>query len=82
MVGCQRTHVLASHLLKGQELLFDLGSDPRERDNRAAVEPDLLGRLRSLVSEYWAESPGKTGDARELIDEETVRQLRSLGYLR
>ena len=38
-------------------------------------------QLRRMVSDYWAEWPAPGASAQELVDEETRRNLRSLGYL-
>ena len=75
-----------------RELLFHLGNDPHEMHNLITELPELAARFQTLVQEYWAEGDslaggpetdaGRRAVARELVDEETRRKLRSLGYLR
>jgi arylsulfatase A-like enzyme len=59
----------------GTERLFDLGSDPAERDDRAARLRQELLDWRAPQRRAWAApSPG--------LDPETLDRLHELGYLR
>ena len=62
--------------------LYDLGNDPRERDNRFAAEPamatGLFDELRTFLAQNEAES---VGDSVQEIDRETMERLAALGYL-
>jgi arylsulfatase A-like enzyme len=66
----------------GRELLFDLASDPLEQDNLSEKNLEFAARLRSMMTQYWASTPDSEREAAELVDEETIRKLRSLGYLK
>ena len=55
--------------------LYDLRRDPAERDNLADGLPDILTRLRPELPAERDASEANT------IDEETRRQLESLGYM-
>jgi arylsulfatase A-like enzyme len=67
----------------GTERLFD---DPAERDDRAAVRPADLEAMRAELNRWRAECRsgatvfGPKG-GRVTPDDETVRQLRALGYV-
>jgi arylsulfatase A-like enzyme len=55
--------------------LYNLANDPGELNNLAALHPEDVERLRSLLPKTRA--PGNV----QVIDEETQRQLESLGYM-
>jgi arylsulfatase A-like enzyme len=55
--------------------LYNLANDPGELNNLAALHPEDVERLRSLLPKTRA--PGNE----QVIDEETQRQLESLGYM-
>jgi arylsulfatase A-like enzyme len=66
--------------------VYDLRADPRERRNLAgekAVAPDLRERLMRLVrdskrrTEWWA----KYGEKAPPLDQRSLEQLRSVGYM-
>ncbi len=63
-----------------REQLFDSQGDPGELEDRAADNPEVLERLRSVAEAYLETTPA-WGDAptRE-IDELELNQLRALGY--
>ncbi|MEZ4290411.1 MAG: sulfatase-like hydrolase/transferase [Myxococcota bacterium] len=61
----------------GRIELFDLRSDPRERDDLADREPDRVERLRARLPEL-ATSAGPSRDG--TISREVLEQLRQLGY--
>ena len=69
-------------IYQGEEQLYDLESDPLEERNLAAEQPEraaaLQRRLRRTLAEYrdQAVEPNRG----EEDDEETLRQLRALGY--
>jgi len=62
------------------EELFDATDDPRELRDRAAEQPEALGRLRAEADAYsethpaWGEAPTRD------IDELELNLLRALGY--
>jgi arylsulfatase A-like enzyme len=66
--------------------LYNLDEDPGELNNLYAAEPQLVARLRQVLkdwSEPWvkvAYSPVDITGAE--VDEKTLQELRSLGYLR
>lgn len=60
--------------------LYDLDSDPDERDDLALRRPDLSGALEPLLDAYRAGATGERPPA--AIDRETIEKLRALGYLR
>jgi len=55
--------------------LYNLASDPGELNNLAALHPEDVERLRANLPK--ARAPGDE----QVIDEETQRQLESLGYM-
>jgi arylsulfatase A-like enzyme len=64
--------------------LYDLENDPRERHDRAAVEPDVLGELRDQLAAWRETAAGSdeeppTATWSELSDE-VRRRLQDLGY--
>jgi tetratricopeptide (TPR) repeat protein len=63
--------------------LYDLETDPRERENLAPSRPDEESRLRSELGDLVAASvTGRNPEsARRAVDAETVAQLRALGYV-
>ncbi|HXT19522.1 MAG TPA: sulfatase, partial [Thermoanaerobaculia bacterium] len=74
-----------SYILRANESeeLYEVTSDPRERQNVAALHPDLLARFRQrLQPELLALiHTGKGGAAAELTPEQ-LQQLKALGYAR
>ena len=67
---------------RGAALLFDLASDPGEHVNLADERPRDVERMTRVLGEIQpAHSEGRVYDPVE-FDPETLRQLRSLGYVR
>lgn len=66
----------------GEEELFDLERDPGETRDLAQNHPEelliLRRRLDALITHGW--TPGKLGNLAD-VDEDTLRELRSLGYV-
>jgi arylsulfatase A-like enzyme len=65
--------------LSGRRMLFDLGRDPGERDDRAAAEPAVVADLKARLDRFM-QIRGEAGPPARLTPEE-VEKLRSLGYL-
>jgi len=65
------------------EQLYDLGSDPGERDNIASTHPHLVADLRSELSGIRNELVAHARWNRSTVelDEHTRGKLRALGYL-
>ena len=63
--------------------LFDVESDPGERENVAKREPGLAAELAHLVAELEAAAKaGKIGEAKAArISKEECEQLKQLGYV-
>ncbi len=63
--------------------LYDLGSDPGERTNVADGHEPLVTAMRSMAEQWYAECMGSKQEAEviEVLDEETLRNLRELGYV-
>lgn len=63
------------------DLLFEVGSDPRERKNVAAEAPDALAKLQDRAKLYLKGKTPWDGGAPEIeLDDLSLRQLRALGY--
>lgn len=60
--------------------LYDLGSDPAERNNLIAEAPEAAQRLRGELT-YFLEQHAEDSGAAPTRDEEVLERLRSLGYL-
>ena len=65
----------------GQRRLFDLSADPREINDLAADEPELMERLSREVAvlRSTATATEDLGDTE--LDEQTRRELEALGYV-
>ncbi|MFP6654950.1 MAG: sulfatase-like hydrolase/transferase, partial [Myxococcota bacterium] len=61
--------------------LYDLAADPRELRNLAEARPDRVEALAEALRAEIQSAPKKPGTAEVAIDEETIRQLRALGYV-
>ncbi|HEX2254754.1 MAG TPA: sulfatase [Thermoanaerobaculia bacterium] len=62
-------------------LLYDRRTDPAERHDLAAERPVLAGWLATAVRRKLAATPATGPAETAVIDEETRRRLRALGYL-
>jgi len=65
---------------KGREELYDLAEDPAELKDLAAAKPELLAELRALLDRTKAGQAGFQGGEAK-VDDKTLEQLRSLGYI-
>ncbi|MDQ7006102.1 MAG: sulfatase [Acidobacteriota bacterium] len=65
------------------EELYDLHADPAELQNLIDQRPELAKKMRALLREHLQKDKGLTQGQpdEEPQDEETLEQLRSLGYL-
>lgn len=59
--------------------LYDLATDPKERENLADRHPERVAHLRQLLDAWKTRSERVRGPARPLTDEEKAR-LEALGY--
>ncbi len=60
--------------------LYDLKTDPLERQNLRGEKPKLsAGLLKELASLINTESPIQA--RKEILDEKTIERLKSLGYI-
>lgn len=76
------THkLITSRDAKVPDRLFDMTSDPDERRNVAASEPEILRRLRAGAADYWAAAGPPPADGTVPgVDPKLREQLRALGY--
>ena len=58
--------------------LYDLNADPRELDDRAASEPEVVARL-SVAIETWRRAYPTPSSMAQRSDEE-LREMAALGY--
>jgi len=67
----------------GESLLFDLQQDPLEQRSLEEERAGVAAELRNRAAEFRSASTTKflAEDVRTEIDEETIRTLRSLGYI-
>jgi choline-sulfatase len=61
--------------------LYDIEADPRELQNVAAEQPEIVLRLRNRLEELLQNAPAKPSDSTTTIDPETQAQLQALGYV-
>jgi arylsulfatase A-like enzyme len=66
----------------GRAQLFDLQIDPGEQDDLAAGDPELLARLLTEMSDRLAEAEAAGAAPGTDLDEDLLRRLRALGYIR
>jgi len=66
----------------GEQELYDVENDPRERRNLAGEKPEVAERYRQVLEPRLATFLGDgAGDGPAEISPETLESLRSLGYL-
>lgn len=66
----------------GDRELYDLQSDPAERENRDDAEPERADAMRAELEEHLAELKATNADLPDVaMDAETEERLRNLGYL-
>lgn len=67
----------------GNHLLFDLKLDPGEMKNLVDEQPNTASNMSQALNDYMVNLP-KPGFARneQEVDEETLKTLKSLGYLK
>jgi hypothetical protein len=73
---------------KFREELYDLGSDPREQDDRILDRPNLAERLYSAMTAAVMNEPCRAIQnavrgvpPQETLNDKLIEKLRSLGYL-
>jgi arylsulfatase A-like enzyme len=76
-------HKLVSDLARTRPRLYELGTDPEERIDRASSDPKLVEALYAIIDR---EVGGKveveqTHDTASQLDDSTRKQLEALGYL-
>jgi arylsulfatase A-like enzyme len=64
----------------GTEELYDLLSDPGETQNLISTEPERAVELRKILRR-WDESLPSVREGEYELDEESIRMLRTLGYV-
>ena len=64
----------------GERELFDLATDPTERQDLSEARPELADELSALMDQFFGPEVEDPLEALEL-DPKTVERLRSLGYL-
>ena len=82
--GFLGVNLRAFYLFRSDEV-FDLASDPSESTNLLHAQPEQAERLRSELIEYtrtWRTPLGPQTPRTMEVDEETLQELRSLGYIR
>lgn len=72
---------LIRHFTWEKTLLFDLESDPGEKNDLAASEPERVKQMLPLL-EAWTTEQDNRGAARKVaLDKDEIRKLKELGYL-
>ncbi|GMU65615.1 MAG: hypothetical protein AMXMBFR36_18890 [Acidobacteriota bacterium] len=69
---------------RGAVRLYDLASDPLEREDRSAAEPHRVARMRAELESRLAEAEASRASSEEVPEgdlDEVGEQLRALGYL-
>lgn len=77
-----------NYLVTNREELYDLNRDPKEQFNIANVSPDLINKARDIMTKYHAQVKGlrdyyQIGKGMEIkLDQKTLQELKSLGYVK
>jgi len=66
----------------GRAQLYDLQADPGEHDDLAAGDPELLARMLNDLTDRLAEAEAAGAAPGTDLDEDLLRRLRALGYIR
>ncbi len=76
-----RNHKFLNNSL-GNDALYDLAADPRELENRVALDPERAREMGQALERYLKSlpEPGAVGPVGE-VDEELLQELRGLGYI-
>jgi len=63
--------------------LYDLSADPREQEDVRAEHPELVQAMRAYAADWYEHCQDWTTPAEDVgeLDEATLRNLRSLGYV-
>ena len=65
-----------------REELYDLVEDPGETVNLIGERPEIEERLRRLLGQTLAGDPAMAGGEEEQeLDDETLEELKALGYV-
>ena len=62
--------------------LYDLARDPKELDNLAAREPDLVRSMMARIEKYVGEGRRSARGRDASLDARRLEELRALGYIR
>jgi len=61
--------------------LYDLTADPREQDDIASEQPEVLERMKKLAQDYLESTPAAWSGGPDVeLDPDELEQLRALGY--
>ncbi len=71
---------LIKHSDGGQEL-YELSTDPAETTDRSLMNPQQAARMSAQLSAYRQRTGLLFPSTEGLLDEETKRRLRTLGYI-
>ena len=75
-------HKLVAISNTGDYRLYDLDQDPRERRNLGRAQRETAELMHRELQALTAARPGSRRDGSEVVlDEETLEQLRALGYV-
>jgi Flp pilus assembly protein TadD len=71
------------YILSSRPELYNLDTDPKERNDRIAEKPELAARMREQLWTLLAESPPPPGqgDIATVLSPEEKQRLASLGYV-
>lgn len=61
--------------------LYDLASDPRERDDRSKQEAELAASLRRSIEDWQEARPLRASRGDVVLEREHEERLRTLGYI-
>lgn len=63
--------------------MYDLISDPEEKNDISSLKPQVLNSLKKELEIYWKDLADKTkyGSEDAELDDVTIQRLKSLGYI-